>query len=141
MTRSLVDRCHEVKEFLGYKRGERMLHAQSLLQSRGREKLAHAIPFLKTELQMHQEARSLWPYLLAISDSDEARYFCDLYNCELEDFGKTVQTRINEMTRFLDVIENKLHKTYPPGSFWVAIREELIAKICREARKVIEGER
>ncbi|WP_018130842.1 hypothetical protein [Effusibacillus pohliae] len=138
MAKSLVERCHEVMNFLDEKRAERLRHAKALLQARGKDQLLHAIPFLQLELLMHQEVRTLWPYLLAIPDREETRYFCDMYECKLEDLGKRVQTRINEMIRFLDVIENKLHKTYPPGSFWVAIREELLAKICREARKVLE---
>lgn len=138
MMRSLVDRCHEVVNFLDMKRAERHLHAVALIHARGNEKLMHAIPFLEVELHMHQEVRSLWPYLLAIPDSEEARYYCTLYQCELEKLGETVQKRINELTRFLDVITHKLHKNYPPGSFWLSIRDELLAKICREARKVVE---
>lgn len=139
MTRSLVDRCQEVIRFLDEKRTQRLFHAQALLDSKGKDQLQHAIPFLQTELSMHQEVRTLWPYLLAIPDSEEADLFCDMYDCKLDNLGKTLQNRINEMTRFLDVIEHKLHKTYPPGSFWLSIREELVAKICREARKVVEG--
>jgi hypothetical protein len=139
MTRSLVSRCHEVIDFLNEKKAERLFHAQALLDARGKDKLLHAIPFLQTELYMHREVRTLWPYLLAIPESNEARLFCDMYGCKLGDLGKILQNRINEMTRFLDVIESKLQKTYPPGSFWLSIREELIAKICREARKVLEG--
>ncbi|MFC4769697.1 hypothetical protein [Effusibacillus consociatus] len=139
MTRSLVDRCHEVINFLNEKKAERLFHAQALVEARGKDQLLHAIPFLQTELFMHQEVRTLWPYILVIPDSEEAKHFCKMYDCKLDDLGKVLQNRINEMTRFLDVIENKLHKTYPPGSFWVSIREELLAKICREARKVLEG--
>ena len=138
MTRSLVGRCQEVIGFLEIKRVERRVHAEFLLKARGKDQLLHAIPFLQTELIMHQEVRTLWPYLLAIPGSEEARLFSGMYGCKLEELGKVLQTRINEMTRFLDVIENKLHKTYPPGSFWIAIQEELLAKVCREARKVLE---
>lgn len=138
MTRSLVDRCHEVEDFLDFKLAERLLHAQTLLQTKGNEKLTHALPFLEVELQMHQEVRSLWPFLLAIPDSHEVNYFCEMYGCELDDLGDAIQKRINEMTRFIDVIKHKLYKNYPPGSFWLSIREELIAKVCREAQKVLE---
>ncbi|GAX91457.1 hypothetical protein [Effusibacillus lacus] len=139
MTRSLVERCREVIDFLNEKTAERLAHAEALLKARGKERLLHAIPFLQAELLMHQEVRTLWPYLLVIPESEEARYFCEKYNCKLDELGQVLQARIQEMNRFLDVIEKKLQKTYPPGSFWGAIRDELLAKICGEARKVLEG--
>lgn len=139
MSRSLVDRCHEVEQFLHEKRIARLLCARALLQADDREKLLCAIQFLQAELRMHKEVRTLWPYLLIIPDSKEAKLFCELYKCSLEEFGEVVQTRINQMQESLDVINDRMLRHNPP-TFWMEMRNKLLQKITEEARYIVEEE-
>lgn len=139
MSRSLLDRCHEVEQFLHEKLVARLLCAKALLQADTREKMLCAIQFLQAELRMHKEVRTLWPYLLIIPDSKEAKQFCDLYKCSLEEFGEVVQTRINQLQESLNVINDRMMRHNPPA-FWVEMRNKLMQKITEEARKIVEVE-
>lgn len=140
MSRSLERRCQEVAGFLQAKQAEKIQYAKGLLQSSEEERFEYAVRYLEAELRMHQEVRTLWPYLLAIPCSQEADMFCRMYDCSLEEFGEVIHTRINQSHNSLSVIASRMWNTALTGPFWLAMRQELLKKVCREAQQILENQ-
>lgn len=138
IARSLMDRCHEVEQFLRDQQEARLVSAKMLLAADENEKILYAVQYLQEELRMHREVRTLWPYLLAIPDSQEAHKFCSLYGCPLEGFGDIVQARIDQLRESLDVVNDRMLRDNP-AAFWAEMRKQLIVKIAEEARQIVEG--
>ncbi|MFC4768017.1 hypothetical protein [Effusibacillus consociatus] len=137
MACSLVDRCHEVKQVLQQNALEKLLCAKTFLQASVDQKLIYAIRYLETELKMHQEVRTLWPYLLAIPNRKEANLFCQMYQCELGQLGEVVQSRIDRLSNSLKVIQDKMVPAASPSLFWSMMRNQLLEKVGLEAREII----
>jgi hypothetical protein len=141
MAHSFVDRCFEVRQFLQQNKEEKYLLAKELLAAEDDRRIELAIRYLQTELRMHQEVRTLWPYLLAFPTADEAGFLCEMYECGLKELGVDIQTRIDRLMNSLHVIEDRFMNERSPSPFWRSMRDRFLQTICEEAEFVLMDER
>ncbi|GAX89406.1 hypothetical protein EFBL_1024 [Effusibacillus lacus] len=138
MNGSLASRCQEVAEALKQKKLEKVWYARELLAAPQEEKLICAVKYLAVELQMHQEVRSVWPYVLSMPDSSEAAFLCETYSCNLEDLGELLNTRIQQLSFSLEVLNDKMSGAASP--FWQTVRDEFLIRLCEEAKNFVENQ-
>lgn len=137
MASSLLDRCYQVESYLHKKQAEKILLAKALLGADERRKLEYAVQYLEAELRMHQEVRTLWPYLLAIPDNPATALFCQLYQSDLPALGQAIEEKIEQLGNSLDVIRTKMLDAGEASPFWRSMRQELLRRIELEARQTI----